>query len=159
MTILHFAYGSNLWFEQMNQRCPEHKKVGKGVLKNYKWIIAQRGIKRPAANIVWSEGNFVEGYIYELTKKDEKRLDVSEGRLYEKVFLNIDFNLDFKSCMVYVDKNNVEAVRGLEKVNTNKYECSVGCMCTYASRINMGILDSKLSEEYVERYIRKFIEK
>ena len=45
-----------------------------------------------------------------VTKKDEKRLDVSEGRLYEKVFLNIDFNLDFKSCMVYVDKNNVEVV-------------------------------------------------
>ena len=39
---LHFGYGSNLWFEQMNARCPDNKRKGRGILKNYKWIIAER---------------------------------------------------------------------------------------------------------------------
>ena len=165
MTGLHFAYGSNLWFKQMETRCPEHKKIGRGILRNYRWIIAQRQGKRPAANIVVSEGDFVEGYIFELSPNDEKRLDVSEGMAnqnkgYDKINLNIDFDLEYKSCMTYVDKNNVEHVSDAEKerVNQNKYECSVGCLCTYTSRINKGIMNSGLSKEYVERYIRKFID-
>jgi len=159
MCMLHFAYGSNLWFEQMQARCSEHKKIGKGILKDYRWIIAVRKNRKPAANIVISKGDFVEGYIFELSKKDEENLDRYEGKSYKKINLQIGIGLVYKTCMVYVDKNNVEAARGLEKVNTNKYECSVGCMCTYASRINKGIRDSKLSEEYIGRYIRKFIEK
>ncbi|MGI6252092.1 MAG: hypothetical protein ACOYJV_01510 [Aminivibrio sp.] len=27
----YFAYGSNLFFKQMGERCPEHRKIGKGV--------------------------------------------------------------------------------------------------------------------------------
>lgn len=32
---IYFAYGSNLWMDQMNRRCPENKYVGIGVLHDW----------------------------------------------------------------------------------------------------------------------------
>ena len=32
---VYFAYGSNLWIDQMNRRCPENKYVGVGVLHDW----------------------------------------------------------------------------------------------------------------------------
>jgi len=32
---IYFAFGSNLWIDQMNRRCPESKYVGVGVLHNW----------------------------------------------------------------------------------------------------------------------------
>jgi hypothetical protein len=32
---LYFGYGSNLWIDQMNRRCPESKLVGVGLLKDW----------------------------------------------------------------------------------------------------------------------------
>jgi hypothetical protein len=32
---VYFAYGSNLWIDQMNRRCPEHKFFGTGVLHDW----------------------------------------------------------------------------------------------------------------------------
>ena len=71
---LHFGYGSNLWFEQMNARCPDNKRKGRGILKNYKWIIAERP-GSGAANIIKSQGDYVEGYVFELNENDEATLD------------------------------------------------------------------------------------
>ena len=75
---LHFGYGSNLWFEQMNARCPDNKRKGRGILKNYKWIIAERP-GSGAANIIKSQGDYVEGYVFELNENDEATLDEYEG--------------------------------------------------------------------------------
>jgi gamma-glutamylcyclotransferase (GGCT)/AIG2-like uncharacterized protein YtfP len=144
----------------MEARCPEHKKIGKGVLKDSRWIIAVRKNMKPAANIVISKGGFVEGYVFELSKKDEENLDRYEGKSYKKINLEIEMGLEYKTCMVYVDKKNVSQAGDIQKesVNTNQYKCTVGCLCTYGSRINKGIKDCQLSEKYVERDIRKFID-
>ena len=32
---IYFAYGSNLWIDQMNRRCPEHKYIGIGILHDW----------------------------------------------------------------------------------------------------------------------------
>lgn len=32
---LYFGYGSNIWVEQMNRRCPENKYFGLGVLRDW----------------------------------------------------------------------------------------------------------------------------
>ena len=159
MCVLHFAYGSNLWFEQMQARCSEHKKIGKGILKDYRWIIAVRKNRKPAANIIISKGDFVEGYVFELSKKDEENLDRYEGKSYKKINLEIEIGLVYKTCMVYVDKKNISQAEDIEKesVNTNQYKCTVGCLCTYGSRINKGIRESQLSKKYVEKFIREFI--
>jgi len=43
LTKLYFAYGSNLWLEQMSSRCPNHRVVCNAILKGYHWIISERG--------------------------------------------------------------------------------------------------------------------
>ena len=116
MTILHFAYGSNLWFEQMQARCSEHKKIGKGILKDYRWIIAVRKNRKPAANIVISKGDFVEGYVFELSKKDEENLDRYEGKSYKKI------NLEIEEKIIEVSIGNVKnkaKIREVSKVKMN----------------------------------------
>lgn len=32
---LYFGYGSNLWIDQMNRRCPDNKYIGVGVLREW----------------------------------------------------------------------------------------------------------------------------
>jgi gamma-glutamylcyclotransferase len=62
MTKLYFAYGSNLWLEQMQNRCPSHRVIGAGILENYRWIISKRGY----ANIVKSADDEVQGVVSKL---------------------------------------------------------------------------------------------
>jgi gamma-glutamylcyclotransferase len=71
MSQLYFAYGSNLWLEQMHQRCPECIRVGIGILKRRLWIISKRGY----ANIIESENDEVHGIIYNISPADEAGLD------------------------------------------------------------------------------------
>ena len=164
----HFAYGSNLWVKQMKKRCKCNKRIDKGKLKDYRWIISSRGY----ANIVESKGDYVLGYVYELDaenctysapdpktggKTDEECLDWWEGAGYDhytKEYLTIEVSGEKYECLVYIDRSNVDD----DVVNPKKRQCSVGCECTYTDRINNGVKDS-LNDEgvYVEKYIRKFI--
>lgn len=72
---LYFAYGSNLWLEQMAARCPASYFIGRGVLPDHRWQTNQRGV----INITPCSGNLVHGLVYELGADDERRLDRSEG--------------------------------------------------------------------------------
>ena len=138
--ISYFAYGSNLSLEQMNKRCPEYVKIGKGVLKNHKWIINSRGY----ANVIESPSDYVEGVVYRITKQGEIMLDKKEGvklGCYEKKTLRILMGTFERECLVYVDPIVTEGIIKLD----------------YAKKINQGIMDSKLSPHYIEKYLRKFI--
>ena len=138
--ILYFAYGSNLSLEQMNKRCPESVKIEKGILKNYKWIINSRGY----ANVIKSSSDYVEGVVFRITKHDECTLDKKEGvklGCYEKKTLRILMGTFERECLVYVDPIVTEG-----KIKSD-----------YAKKINQGIIDSKLSPHYIEKYLRKFI--
>ena len=61
----YFAYGSNLWRKQMEDRCPDHRIIGKGVLKSYCWMISPRGY----ATIVKSTSDEVHGVVYPPSQK------------------------------------------------------------------------------------------
>jgi gamma-glutamylcyclotransferase len=138
--VLYFAYGSNLSLEQMNKRCPESVKIGKGILKNYMWIINSRGF----ANVVKSPLDYVEGTVYVISKQDEDTLDKKEGvklGCYEKKTLRILMGTFERECLVYVDPIVTEGIIKLD----------------YAQKINVGIIDSKLSPHYVEKYVQKFM--
>ncbi|KAF2790368.1 AIG2 family protein, partial [Melanomma pulvis-pyrius CBS 109.77] len=77
----YFAFGSNLSLTQMARRCPNSKYIGRATLPHYRWMINQRGY----ANVVPSNGDWVEGLVFEIDSEDERRLDRSEGvakRLY-----------------------------------------------------------------------------
>jgi len=124
----------------MEERCPDHRVVGKGILKGYRWIISTRGY----ANIVKSDSDKVYGIIYEITDSDEQTLDIKEGVKsgdYRKEMMTIEFDGKNLECLVYIDP--------IEKEGDPQRE--------YIERINKGILDAELSPEYIECYMRKFI--
>ena len=164
----HFGYGSNLWIEQMDTRCTDNKNRVKGKLKDYRWIITE---ERGYANIVESKGDYVLGFVYEISATDEKELDKNEGATerqgfkYTKEKLEIEVSGDKYECLVYIDRKNI--VGGVGALQTIPKSCSVGCECTYTDRINRGVEDFSNDEDkyitsadlrvYVEKYIRKFI--
>lgn len=132
----YFAYGSNLWLEQMTSRCPDHRVVGSGILLGYRWIITARGY----ASVVPSSADFVFGMVYALSESDEERLDacerVGEG-LYRKELLVVDTERGKLRCLVYVDP--------IREEGSPKEE--------YVARIGNGIRDARLPALYVERYL------
>ncbi|KAF4957004.1 hypothetical protein FGADI_3416 [Fusarium gaditjirri] len=72
---LYFAYGSNLWLQQMASRCPESYYVGRAVLLDHRWQINSRGF----ANVIPCSGYNVHGLVYQVSVDDEARLDRNEG--------------------------------------------------------------------------------
>lgn len=131
--MLYFAYGSNLWREQMAARCPEHRLVGAGRLEGWRWIITTRGY----ASIVVSATDLVLGMVYELSDEDVRNLDRYEGG-YRKEMLMVEADGQGLNCLVYID-----LVTEAGEPHTE-----------YITRINNGIQDAGLPEEYVSRYLR-----
>ena len=153
----HFGYGSNLWIKQMDRRCRDNKKIGKGKLKDYRWIITEQ---RGYANIIESKGDYVLGFVYEISATDEKELDRNEGvpYAYTKETMTIELSGKKYDCLVYIDRKNIAG--GVGNLQKDPEPCSVGCECTYTDRINNGVKDSLNDEDsYVEEYIREFIAK
>lgn len=137
---LYFAYGSNLWKEQMADRCPNHECLGVGVLRGYKWIISKRGY----ATIIKSPDDYVLGRVYRLTESDEEKLDIKEGvhkGLYRKEVLGVFLGETPLRCLVYIDRETQEG--------NPKNE--------YIERMNKGLSEANLPDEYVNRYIRPFV--
>jgi len=138
--MLYFAYGSNLWRQQMMARCPDHLEIGQGVVKGWRWIITTRGY----ASIVPSEPDYVLGTVYELSAMDIENMDVYEGVAkgsYFKEMIAVEVNGKELSCLVYIDLVLEEGEPKEE----------------YISRINHGLRDARFPDEYVERYLRRFI--
>ncbi|NVN91972.1 MAG: gamma-glutamylcyclotransferase [Desulfuromonadales bacterium] len=138
--VLYFAYGSNMWQEQIKERCPDYLYLGKGILTGFRFIITTRGY----ANIIISEADKVHGLVYMLSEEDEASLDISEGvqnGSYRKETLPIEVEKATYSCLVYIDPIETEGCPKEEYIN----------------RINKGVADADLPTEYVEHYIRKFI--
>lgn len=136
----YFAYGSNLWREQMRGRCPEHRIIGRGSAKGYRWIISTRGY----ANIVKSGGDEVHGVIYEISESDEGSLDRCEGvdcGAYRKETILVESEGQRWECLVYVDP--------VEQEGQPKEE--------YIERLNKGISDASLPSNYIDFSVRKFI--
>ncbi len=138
----YFAFGSNLWRQQMQQRCPGHRLLGHGVLAGYRWIISSRGY----ANIVPDAAEVVQGLVYTLNAADEAVLDRYEGvaeQHYHKLMLPVRLpDQGLQACLVYVDTLRTDAGRPWPE---------------YIVRINHGIRDAGLDAAYVTRCIRPFV--
>ena len=83
--MLYFAYGSNLNHFQMNRRCKDSKFLKKINLKNFKLTFRS---KYRAADIEPKKNSIVPGALFEISKIDEKKLDVYEDFpiLYKKYY-------------------------------------------------------------------------
>ena len=84
--MLYFAYGSNLHHFQMKRRCKDSIFLKKINLKDFKLTFRS---KYRAADIEPKKNSIVPGALFEISKSDEKKLDVYEDFpiLYKILFL------------------------------------------------------------------------
>ena len=94
--MLYFAYGSNLNHFQMKKRCKDSIFLKKINLNNFKLTFRS---KYKAADIEPKKNSIVPGALFEISKNDEKKLDVYEDFpiLYKKYY----FTYYGKNIMTY----------------------------------------------------------
>ncbi|KAK6348149.1 hypothetical protein TWF718_005963 [Orbilia javanica] len=136
----YFAYGSNLWLDQMARRCPTSPYTSIARLPNYRWIISERGY----ANIVRSPGDEVWGMLYDLSPPDEQSLDKYEGvpQAYIKEMMPVELTTGRTlNVLVYIDYNH-------QIDGEAKEEYIQRMSCAIKDGIKKGI-----PESYVEKYL------
>jgi hypothetical protein len=106
MIDLYFAYGSNMDKEQMRRRCPGAEIAGVASLRDYRFIINNRGY----ATLLPAPGSEVPGVLWRLQPSDEAALDCYEGYpagLYDKGYRSIyDTAGNRLQAPVYIDHRN-----------------------------------------------------
>jgi len=88
--MLYFAYGSNLEWAQMKQRCPLARFVCRAKLPEHRLAFTLKSVSRDCgvADVLPDQTKSVWGVVYELPDNELKNLDKREGyrpgRPYEK---------------------------------------------------------------------------
>ncbi len=128
--MLYFAYGSNLNLFQMKRRCKDSVFLKKYELKGYRLNFRS---KYRAADIEKSKNSLVPGALFEISKSDEKKLDVYEDYpiLYKKLY----FTYYNKTVMTYIMVNKTEFRYPTER---------------YLNVIKRGYKDCKLDTKYLK---------
>ena len=129
--MLYFAYGSNLNHFQMRRRCKDSIFLKKYELKNYKLNFRS---KYRAADIEKNKNSIVPGGLYEISKSDEKKLDIYEDfpNLYKKIY----FKYYSRKVMTYI----------MTKKSPFKYPSE-----KYLNVIKQGYKDCKLEKKYLNK--------
>ena len=128
--MLYFAYGSNLNLFQMKRRCKDSVFLKKYELKGYRLNFRS---KYRAADIEKSKNSLVPGALFEISKSDEKKLDVYEDYpiLYKKLY----FTYYNKTVMTYIMVNKTEFRYPTER---------------YLNVVKRGYKDCKLNMKYLK---------
>ena len=128
--MLYFAYGSNLNLFQMKRRCKDSVFLKKYELKGYRLNFRS---KYRAADIEKSKNSVVPGALFEISKSDEKKLDVYEDYpiLYKKLY----FTYYNKTVMTYIMVNKTEFRYPTER---------------YLNVVKRGYKDCKLNMKYLK---------
>ncbi len=93
MKKYYIAYGSNLNVEQMRYRCPDARIVGTGVIFDYQLLF--KGSKTGSyLTIEKKKGASVPVAVWEVSERDEQRLDAYEG--YPNFYYKTDMQLIVK---------------------------------------------------------------
>ena len=132
--MLYFAYGSNLNFFQIKRRCKDCKYIKSISLKNY--ILTFRS-KYRAADIEKKKNSIVVGGLFDISKCDEKRLDIYEDfpSLYKKMY----FKYYGKKVMTYIMKKKTPFRYPAER---------------YLNVIVQGYKDCKLDKRYLNKALK-----
>ena len=128
--MLYFAYGSNLNLFQMKRRCKDSIFLKKYELKGYRLNFRS---KYRAADIEKSKNSIVVGALFEISKSDEKKLDVYEDYpiLYKKLY----FTYYNKTVMTYIMVHKTEFRYPTER---------------YLNIVKRGYKDCKLDTKYLK---------
>ena len=94
--MLYFAYGSNLNHFQMKRRCKDSVFLKKINLKDFRLTFRS---KYRAADIEPKKNSIVPGGLFEISKSDEKKLDIYED--YPTLYKKFYFKYYGKKVMTY----------------------------------------------------------
>ncbi|MBD1165077.1 gamma-glutamylcyclotransferase [Pelagibacterales bacterium SAG-MED13] len=133
--MLYFAYGSNLHHQQMKKRCKDSVFIKKINLSNFKLTFRS---KYRAADIEKKKNSIVQGGLFEISKSDEKKLDVYEDYpiLYQKYY----FNYYGKKVMTYT----------MVKKSPFKFPTE-----RYLNVVKKGYEDCSLDKKYLQKALRE----
>ena len=114
--MLYFAYGSNLHHCQMKRRCKDSIFIKKIKLKDFRLTFRS---KYKAADIEPKKKSIVPGGLFEISKSDEKRLDVYEDFpiLYKKYYFTyygkkvMTYTMVNKTSFMYPTKRYLDIVK------------------------------------------------
>ena len=98
--MLYFAYGSNLNLFQMKRRCKDSIFLNKINLKDFRLTFRS---KYRAADIEPKKNSIVPGGLFDISKSDEKKLDVYED--YPSLYRKFYFTYYGKKVMTYTMVN------------------------------------------------------
>ena len=98
--MLYFAYGSNLNLFQMKRRCKDSFFLKKINLKDFRLTFRS---KYRAADIEPKKNSIVPGGLFDISKSDEKKLDVYED--YPILYRKFYFTYYGKKVMTYTMVN------------------------------------------------------
>ncbi|WP_415323942.1 gamma-glutamylcyclotransferase family protein [Candidatus Pelagibacter sp. Uisw_127] len=132
--MLYFAYGSNLNYFQMKKRCKDSIFLKKINLNNFKLTFRS---KYRAADIESKKNSIVPGALFEISKIDEKKLDVYEDypTLYKKYY----FTYYGKKVMTYT-----MVKKSIFMFPTKKY----------LSIVNQGYKDCNLDQKFLKQALK-----
>ena len=113
--MLYFAYGSNLHHFQMKRRCKDSTFIKKINLKDFRLTFRS---KYRAADIEPKKNSIVPGGLFEISKSDEKKLDIYEDYpiLYKKMYFKyynkevMTYIMPIKSEFRYLSVGNLKGV-------------------------------------------------
>ena len=127
--MLYFAYGSNLNIFQMQRRCKDSKFLKKIKLKDFRLTFRSR---YRAADIEPKKNSKVPGALFEISKSDEKKLDLYEDYpiLYKKYY----FTYYGKKVMTYTMVKKTKFTYPTER---------------YLNVVKRGYKDCKLEKKYL----------
>ena len=129
--MLYFAYGSNLNHFQMKRRCKDSIFLKKYELKDYRLTFRS---KYRAADIEVKKNSIVLGGLFEISKSDEKKLDIYEDFpiLYKKIY----FKYYSSNVMTYIMVKKTEFRYPTER---------------YLNVVKLGYSDCKLDKKYLSK--------
>ena len=132
--MLYFAYGSNLHHFQMKRRCKDSIFLKKINLKDFKLTFRS---KYRAADIEPKKNSIVPGGLFEISKSDERKLDIYEDYpiLYKKMY----FIYNNKKIMTYTMCKKTSFTFPTEK---------------YLNVVKKGYKDCKLNNKYLIKALK-----
>jgi len=130
--MLYFAYGSNLNHFQMKKRCKDSCFLKKINLKNFRLTF-----RNMYADIEFKKNTIVQGALFEISKIDEKKLDLYED--YPIVYKKHYFYYYGKKVMTYTMVKKTSFTFPTER---------------YLNIIKHGYKDCKLDNKYLAKALK-----
>ena len=129
--MFYFSYGSNLHHFQMKKRCKDSTFIKKINLKGFRLTFRS---KYRAADIEPKKNSLVPGGLFEISRSDEKKLDVYEDFpiLYKKFY----FLYEQKKVMTYTMVKKTPFRFPTER---------------YLNVIKRGYLDCKIDQKFLKK--------